>query len=828
MGALRVCTVYSLGFPITPNKTHFPKLIPTPSFSPHQKTQSRSKLLKAISSSCVYHGWCFNGSGDCKFIPQAPPDGPPIQTSKKACVAAYPSTVMNDILWFWPNTDPQYKDILVKKSPPYIPELNDPSYISSMGNRDFPFGYEILLENLMDPSHVPYAHYGILATRQPEKKMDREGGRPLDMRVNKLDKNGFFAKQDWAGNSEFIAPCIFYGHAAVLPDKSNKATPKKEHRIMDVGRGPWHKEFFVPTKSDAPIIAFRNWLNKYGGGQVDWKGKFTTTTLPPTPPREQLMDRYWSHVVNCPSCSGAHKGLKVLEVVLQVMSIALIGYAAVATKQGQQYLPLQLQSGFHILSTSSFIIMTMIMLSNENTMVALTSISLLLLHSLPNNKLLHYHSNIKYTKPISSSFSYGQRSTDKASRSKLYTSISSVSTNLTDPFEAELESSQTPDGKFDWYSNWCPIMPVCDLDKRRPHGKKVMGIDVVVWWDKNESEWKLLYQKEGLINGGDCSVSTMVGALMALEIATSSLKLHQMVLRYEVMVENLMDPAHVPYAHHGLMRTRLPGNADREGGIPLEMTLESFNINGFTGMSDPGFNQFYAPFVFYSSMPLNLNQDSDNNQAKKDILNNNNNKTMALVFICVPISPGRSRLILSASNPRRFNDWFNKIIPRWIIHISVNAVLDSDTYLLHLEERKMMDAGVGKWNKACFVPTKSDVHVVAFRKWLNKYGGGQVDWGGKFSGALPPTPPREQLMDRYWSHVVNCSSCSAAHKGLKVLEVMLQVMSIALIGYRSTDKASRSKLYTSISSVSTNLTDPFEAELESTQTPDGKFDWYSN
>lgn len=23
---------------------------------------------------CVYHGWCFNGSGDCKFIPQAPPD----------------------------------------------------------------------------------------------------------------------------------------------------------------------------------------------------------------------------------------------------------------------------------------------------------------------------------------------------------------------------------------------------------------------------------------------------------------------------------------------------------------------------------------------------------------------------------------------------------------------------------------------------------------------------------------------------------------------------------------------------------------------------------
>ncbi|MFS8019090.1 putative pheophorbide a oxygenase [Helianthus anomalus] len=27
---------------------------------------------------CVYHGWCFSGSGECKLIPQAPSDGPPV------------------------------------------------------------------------------------------------------------------------------------------------------------------------------------------------------------------------------------------------------------------------------------------------------------------------------------------------------------------------------------------------------------------------------------------------------------------------------------------------------------------------------------------------------------------------------------------------------------------------------------------------------------------------------------------------------------------------------------------------------------------------------
>lgn len=59
----------------------------------------------------------------------------------------------------------------------------------------------------------------------------------------------------------------------------------------------------------------------------------------------------------------------------------------------------------------------------------------------------------------------------------------------------------------------------------------------------------------------------------------------------------------------------------------------------------------------------------------------------------------------------------------------------------------MMDAGT-PWQKACFVPTKSDVVVVAYRKWLNQYAGGQVDWRGKYTRELPPTPPKEQLMDR--------------------------------------------------------------------------------
>lgn len=68
-----------------------------------------------------------------------------VNTSKKACVAVYPSVVQNGIVWFWPNTDPQFKDILQKKKPPFLPELDDPSYFSSFTNRDLNYGYETIL-----------------------------------------------------------------------------------------------------------------------------------------------------------------------------------------------------------------------------------------------------------------------------------------------------------------------------------------------------------------------------------------------------------------------------------------------------------------------------------------------------------------------------------------------------------------------------------------------------------------------------------------------------------------------------------------------------------
>ncbi|KAI3798121.1 hypothetical protein L1987_33390 [Smallanthus sonchifolius] len=79
-------------------------------------------------------------------------------------------------------------------------------------------------------------------------------------------------------------------------------------------------------------------------------------------------------------------------------------------------------------------------------------------------------------------------------------------------------------------------MPVCDLDKRAPLGKKLLGLDVMMWWDRNKNAWKVF----------DDHCPHRLAPLSEGRIDQWG--------RYEVLIENLMDLSHAPYAHHGILR----------------------------------------------------------------------------------------------------------------------------------------------------------------------------------------------------------------------------------------------------------------------------------
>ncbi|KAK9091086.1 hypothetical protein Sjap_024263 [Stephania japonica] len=241
---------------------------------------------------------------------------------------------------------------------------------------------------------------------------------------------------------------------------------------------------------------------------------------------------------------------------------------------------------------------------------------------------------------------------------------------------------------------------------------------------------------------------------------------------------SLMGQRDIPY---GMATPKLLNFiADREGGRPMEISVQTLDVNGFFAKQESGNSKFIPPCIFYAFGGISGNNGSVSLVTPKEEPPRDVGRRMLLVFICIPVSPGKSRLIWCF--PRNFGVWIDRIIPRWIFHIGQNLILDSDLYLLHLEELKILDVGPENWQKACFVPTKADALVVGFRKWLRKYSNNQIDWRSKFSTTLPPSPPKEQLMDRYWSHVVNCSSCRTAIKGLRALEVVLQVISISSIG----------------------------------------------
>ncbi|KNA22693.1 hypothetical protein SOVF_032100 [Spinacia oleracea] len=421
--------------------------------------------------------------------------------------------------------------------------------------------------------------------------------------------------------------------------------------------------------------------------------------------------------------------------------------------------------------------------------------------------------------------------------------------------EVKEEEKEIVAEKFDWYAQWYPVMPVCDLDKTKPHAKRVIGLDVVVWWDKNDSQWKVFDDlcphrlaplSEGRIDhlgrlqcvyhgwcfnaSGQCQLIPQTDGAPVHKSKRACVAVYPSTVQnnivwfwpnsdpkfkdilnnkkppflpelddpsysnivtnreinygYEFLLENLMDPAHLPYAHYGILETPTPKvKADREGGRPLNLGIKHMDINGFSTELEGSSGNFFAPcFFYYYPFTPPENGSVSSAVANKDSSGSmSTQKRPVLVFICIPVSPGKSRLIWSV--PRNFPVWIDRIIPRWVLHLTQNLIVDSDLYLLHVEERKMMEFGPTNWQKACFVPTKSDGVLIGYRRWLNKYSQGQVDWGSKFNGeALPPTPPREELLDRYWTHVVNCSSCSAAYKGLNIAKKALEVIAFGLIG----------------------------------------------
>ncbi|MBC6419913.1 MAG: Rieske 2Fe-2S domain-containing protein, partial [Prochloron sp. SP5CPC1] len=109
---------------------------------------------------CSYHGWQFDAQGICTSIPQA--EKP--ELTQNFCVLPFPIREANDLLWIW--ADPKSPELAAKTPLPLSPQIDaKKGFVWSSFVRDLEYDWQTLVENVADPSHVPFAHHGVQGNR---------------------------------------------------------------------------------------------------------------------------------------------------------------------------------------------------------------------------------------------------------------------------------------------------------------------------------------------------------------------------------------------------------------------------------------------------------------------------------------------------------------------------------------------------------------------------------------------------------------------------------------------------------------------------------------
>lgn len=117
---------------------------------------------------CAYHGWQFNDEGSCTLVPQAPK-----QTSAALPVKSYPVREAAGLIWVWSDPNSESFSLAESIDLPISPlvrrflRYDD----STTFMRDLPYGMEILGENLIDLSHLPFSHHGVGQLDRKDEKI---------------------------------------------------------------------------------------------------------------------------------------------------------------------------------------------------------------------------------------------------------------------------------------------------------------------------------------------------------------------------------------------------------------------------------------------------------------------------------------------------------------------------------------------------------------------------------------------------------------------------------------------------------------------------------
>lgn len=187
---------------------------------PHRNLPLSEGRLVGDTLECGYHGMVFDCTGACTHLPGEP--APP----RWARVRAYPVVERRGWVLVWMG-DPDKAD--ERTAPDYNIRLADPAWWHVKGHLPVKCGYRLILDNLLDLSHLAYVHSSTTGNRalaeQATIAAETEGDR---VRVTRwmsdippakafVDYAGYSGNIDRWQASEFMPPSYIYVNSGTAP-----------------------------------------------------------------------------------------------------------------------------------------------------------------------------------------------------------------------------------------------------------------------------------------------------------------------------------------------------------------------------------------------------------------------------------------------------------------------------------------------------------------------------------------------------------------------------------------------------------------------------------
>ncbi|KAK9130285.1 hypothetical protein Sjap_010772 [Stephania japonica] len=344
---------------------------------------------------------------------------------------------------------------------------------------------------------------------------------------------------------------------------------------------------------------------------------------------------------------------------------------------------------------------------------------------------------------------------------------------------AKLSEGQLVDGRLEClYHGWqfegegkCVKIPQLPAGAKIPRSACVKSYEVkesqgVIWvWmsEKKPGDPSKLPWFENFAHPGFRDVSTT----------------HELPYDHSILLENLMDPAHVPISHD-----RTDWTAKREDAQPLKFNVTERTARGFAGQWGREKDKT-MPFMLRFDAPCVLQNNSE-------IVDKNGEKHyFSGLFLCRPAGQGKSMLIVRFGNTR--TSPLAKVFPEWYFHQNASKVFEQDMGFLSSQNEVLLKEKLPT-GKLYINVKSSDTWVAEYRKWMDKVGHGMPYHFGHSTISLPKQPavvehaPAGLLAglsasmpakggigtmhapnpaNRYFRHVIHCKECSSVVKAFQ-------------------------------------------------------------